>query len=99
MRYLILHLIGFYQKYISPVKGFTCAYGHLHKNGTCSSRIFEIVSNSPFRDIPSQASLQFKKCAQAQKVIENDRPNKKDTEECNDNLCCAGWWGCSLSGF
>jgi len=63
-----IYLIGFYQKYISPVKGFTCAYGHLHKNGTCSSRIFEIVSNSPFRDIPSQASLQFKKCAQAQKV-------------------------------
>jgi len=94
LRYLILSLIGFYQKYISPIKGFKCAYGHLYKNGTCSSRISEVVRSSSYRDMPSQISLQFKMCALANTIIENDRPNRKDTEECNDQLWCAVC-GCS----
>jgi putative component of membrane protein insertase Oxa1/YidC/SpoIIIJ protein YidD len=96
IRYLILKLIHFYQKFISPVKGFKCAYGVLHRDGTCSGRISEIVRVSPFVKMPFQISLQFKRCATASKMLENDRPNRKDTDECNDKLCCAGEWGCLL---
>ena len=93
LRHQILSLITFYQKHISPVKGFRCAYGHLHQNGTCSSRIKKIVRHSSFRDMPSHISIQFKACALANKVIANDRPNRKDTEECNDKL----WDACNTA--
>ena len=94
MRFLVLSLISFYQKYISPIKGFRCAYGYLHGNGTCSSRISEIVRDSRFKDMPAKISEQFKECSLAKKTIENDRPNRKDTDECNEKLWCAGW-GCT----
>jgi len=87
-RKLILSFIGLYQRYISPIKGFKCAYGQLYKDGTCSSRISEIVRSVPLRDMRFEISRQFDMCASANKTIENDRPNRKDTEECNDQLRC-----------
>jgi putative component of membrane protein insertase Oxa1/YidC/SpoIIIJ protein YidD len=94
LRHLILSLIRLYQKYISPAKGFKCAYAHLYENGTCSSRIYEIVRCAPFKEMRSQISFQFRACALASKAIENDRPNRKDTEECNDKL-----WGAACGCF
>ena len=95
VRHLIIGLIKIYQRYISPIKGFKCAYGQLYKDGTCSSRISKIVRNVPFKDMPSKISLQFEMCASANKTLEDDRekyplkPNRKDTDECNDQLWCA----------
>ena len=93
-RHLILSFISLYQKYISPVKGYKCAYGSLYKNGTCSSRIYEIVKYAPLKDMRSKISSQFQACEFASKTMENDRPNRKDTEECKDKL-----WGAACGCF
>ena len=94
-RQIIIALIVLYQRYISPYKGFRCAYGQLYKNGTCSSRISEIVRTVPFKNMRIEISTQFKMCAAANKTLEDDRPkyplkpNRKETDECNDQLWCA----------
>lgn len=37
MRYAIASGIGFYQRKISPHKGYCCAHNHLHHRGSCSA--------------------------------------------------------------
>ncbi len=36
-KFLLLALISFYQKYLSPIKGYKCAYGRHYHTHTCSS--------------------------------------------------------------
>ncbi len=43
MNRAIIALIVFYQKYISPYKGFRCAYAMLHCGDSCSRVIRKIV--------------------------------------------------------
>ena len=60
MRILLLKVIGVYQEYISPLKGFSCAYGVLHKQGSCSSRIYSIIQNEPGAALLPEMSAQFR---------------------------------------
>jgi len=39
MKTIAIWGINLYQKYLSPYKGYRCAYGVYHQNGTCSSII------------------------------------------------------------
>ena len=36
MKYLIIFLIKIYQKFISPLKGYSCAYRAIHGSSSCS---------------------------------------------------------------
>jgi len=82
MRLLLLHLIVLYQRYISPKKGFVCAYGVLHNNGSCSQLIFEIIRTKPFHQLPRLIIKQFKNCSLAYREI-----NNKDEDKLNSGRC------------
>ena len=41
--FVIVHLIRFYQKYLSPRKGFSCAYSKLYKSSSCSEYFRQTV--------------------------------------------------------
>ncbi|MEM5550874.1 membrane protein insertion efficiency factor YidD [Pseudoalteromonas neustonica] len=43
MKYLALLLIRFYQKRISPYKGFRCAHAALHQGVSCSEAVKHII--------------------------------------------------------
>ena len=96
MRKIILSLITFYQRRISPHKGYSCAYGVLHKNGTCSSRVYSIIQNSPRANLISEISTQFKACKEAHFKLSSE----KDKDEENGNNGCwlitgeCGFWAC-----
>ncbi len=96
MRIILLGIIYLYQSYISPYKGFSCAYGVKYRNGTCSSKIKFIVLTEPLRNIPKLIYSQFCDCKAAYRSIA-DENNDKDKEnndlakcfilECGANAC------------
>lgn len=102
MRKIFLNLITFYQKHISPFKGYSCAYGLLHQNGSCSTRIYSIIQNSPQTNLLPEISAQFKACQKAhlQLSSENDKEKTETKKENNnkDHYACIGsecsFWVC-----
>tara|TARA_Y100001960_G_scaffold328546_1_gene417599 strand:+ start:24010 stop:24465 length:456 start_codon:yes stop_codon:yes gene_type:complete len=103
-RTIPLLLIRFYQKFISPHKGFRCASNVLHKNGSCSGIIFNIIKEQPISQWKSNIKNQFNCCKEAnltlksqcnhqndKKEQENDNKNKKkknSTLDCTSDLAC-----------
>lgn len=58
-------LITFYQRFISPLKGFKCAHNALHQQGSCSHSVKKIVIKyGVFKAMP-MARLRFKECSRA----------------------------------
>jgi hypothetical protein len=86
---LILFSIRLYQKYISPHKGFLCASNVLHKDGSCSGKISEIIKNSPIKSWKNLIKKQFDTCKNANITIKNEilssnkDKNKRDKNKCN----------------
>ncbi len=96
MKFIVLTLINIYQKYISHRKGYKCAYGVLHGNGTCSSKIKTIVVNAKHLRDYSEISAQFVACNQAKTQLLSERKNDKKKDD-NHEWCFlaeCGVWGC-----
>jgi len=107
MRRIFLSLITFYQRYVSPHKRFNCAYGVLHQNGSCSSRVYSIIQNSHQSNLLPEISAQFKACknahlhltAKKKEEAENteDTDKKKSTKNKDHYLCIGSecsFWAC-----
>jgi len=70
MRLIAIWGINLYQKYISPYKGYRCAYGVYHQNGTCSSIIkLHIQRHGVVKAYPMIIN-QFKACKDAYIVLQ-----------------------------
>lgn len=97
LRSIAIGGIRFYQKHLSKRKGFKCAYGVLHQNGTCSSRILTIVRTESIFNWYSLIRNQFSSCKSAFLTIENERNKRKD-KKCNSNCSnCSGNLDCFSS--
>jgi putative component of membrane protein insertase Oxa1/YidC/SpoIIIJ protein YidD len=90
VRHLALLLIVFYQKFISPYKGFRCAYAVLHGGDSCSEAVKKIVRDKgPFggrRDIRAR----FQACKEANEILIRNgqrRRGRNDCDECPDCDC------------
>ena len=96
MRKIFLSLITLYQKYLSPHKGYSCAYGILHQNGSCSTRVYSIIQNSPQVTLLPEISAQFKACKKAHLKLSSK--NKDNEKENKDHYWCVGtecsFWIC-----
>jgi len=99
MNRLAIFLINIYQRFISPRKGFRCAYGALHGNGTCSQRIKDIICQFGVVGGYKKIKQQFSNCklayVQLQKNPEldkgkKDRPKKKRRRDQCDFCDCPG---------
>jgi putative component of membrane protein insertase Oxa1/YidC/SpoIIIJ protein YidD len=74
---LALTSIDFYQKYISPRKGYKCAYGALYNEKSCSSYCKnEIISKGLIKGIKS-TFVRFKECKLAAHSIKKKREEMK----------------------
>jgi hypothetical protein len=80
--------IKFYQKFISPHKGFVCACNVLHKNGSCSKHIMDIVKTRPILHWNQLIRQQFSVCKQANTTLINERKKDKNNR-CSDFSCDA----------
>lgn len=82
--------IKFYQKFISPHKGFVCACNVLHKNGSCSKHIMDIANTKPLLQWRSLIKNQFSACKSANIILINqNNKNKNKKNSCSDLSCDA----------
>jgi len=91
MRKIAILMINFYQRFLSPVKGFRCAYGALHGKGTCSQIVKDIVRHEGvFKGWP-KIKQQFNNCKSAYLQLQDnpdlDKGKKKKKRKC-DNCDC-----------
>ncbi len=88
MNKLLLFLIRLYQKYLSPKKGYCCAYGSLHNSGSCSERVYNIIKNNGVINGWADIKHQFKMCSEAYEIIK-EKNNKKVKKKKNENDWCS----------
>lgn len=88
--------IRFYQKFLSPLKGFRCAFGVYHGGDSCSEVIRkEIMNQGIFRTFPI-AKEQFAKCKEAKYQLDHRREElRKEIEQSSENSTSDddGWDG------
>jgi len=86
-----------YQKYISPRKGFSCAYRVLQNSDSCSQYIKKLIAKYGIIDAIPLARKRLKACRNAYIILksethEGDHHHNKRNCGClsNPKSCCAG---------
>jgi putative component of membrane protein insertase Oxa1/YidC/SpoIIIJ protein YidD len=105
MRAIVVFLIGLYQRYLSPYKGYRCAHAVCHQGLSCSAAVKDIVAtHGVLRGLPlvrqrfaecSNAALALRLQSQEEGVGEpEDRKKKRrrrcEVDECDDGPCNNG---------
>ena len=79
--------INFYQKYISPYKGYCCAYGVYHDDLSCSEYSKQTIKELGVLQSISKIKQRFKECKNASEYIENEYKDMKKDEEFKVGRC------------
>jgi len=85
--------INLYQKYISPYKGYRCAYGVYHQNGTCSGIIKSRIQEHGLIKAYPMIKGQFQACKVAYLALQENKNVLGDGGEensCVCDSCCFG---------
>ena len=89
----ILRLIALYKRYISPHKGYRCAYSALHGGDSCSTAIEKIIqSHGTYRSL-HLVYRQMINCSNAYEVLaskkrKNNHKQKGKKKKDNENVAC-----------
>ncbi|EIJ43278.1 hypothetical protein BegalDRAFT_2427 [Beggiatoa alba B18LD] len=88
---LLARLIRVYQQYISPYKGFRCAYAVKHQDLSCSEYARVTLLQSGTRQSFSLIQQRFHDCKLAAEALEKERKAKKSqrkhAQEKDNNRC------------
>ena len=86
MRSLWLYLISFYQRFVSPYKGFHCAHHRLHKGDTCSNAVKRLIGqHGLWRGWP-KIKARFAECRQAHELILKTGKTRPDKNRPVNNI-------------
>lgn len=78
-----------YQRYISPRKGFRCAYGVLHGTHGCSGAVIEILQKKGILAGVPAIRERFSACKDACEELNKQKEQKKQKKkEEADGECC-----------
>ncbi len=66
---IALSAIRVYRKYVSPWKGFSCAYAQAHHQGSCSQRVYAIILHHGVIRGLGRIRQQFRDCGQAADLL------------------------------
>ena len=96
---LVLLVVRGYQRYISPYKGFSCAYKKLYKTQSCSAYFYSCVRDRALNLSTASNLLQQRlfECKQAYSILQTDlnyhQQSKQKKRRRNNNECgsCSEW--------
>ncbi|WP_193198127.1 membrane protein insertion efficiency factor YidD [Nostoc sp. MG11] len=66
---MAINSIATYQKYISPVKGFSCPHRLLHGGDSCSNYVKRMLSEQKLHDAVQSSIQRFQDCAASSKTL------------------------------
>ncbi|MGI9270805.1 MAG: membrane protein insertion efficiency factor YidD [Woeseiaceae bacterium] len=103
MSTILLHIISFYQRFISPYKGFRCAAGVYYGTGSCSQVVKSIIEKDGVRHGRFAIKDQFRRCAiaaQRFRIEEKKKKKKPRRRNAGGDAACflteAACWSCSM---
>ena len=77
IRWLLIRTIALYQRYLSPHKGFACAYRVLHGSHSCSQGTKEILRNYSLGEALPRIRQQFRACRDASSILRDRHYNHR----------------------
>jgi putative component of membrane protein insertase Oxa1/YidC/SpoIIIJ protein YidD len=100
-RYGAAGLITAYQKYLSPLKGFSCAHRVLHRGESCSQYVKRTILERGLSDALPETRQRFRDCRSAYLTIlasqsDHDDPESESSRRPKNNptnpqnLSCSG---------
>jgi putative component of membrane protein insertase Oxa1/YidC/SpoIIIJ protein YidD len=102
MNRIFVHAISFYQRFISPYKGFRCAAGAYYGSGSCSHVVKEIIEENGLIIGRSKIRDQFRRCTIAARALQAEKKKKKRRRERSPKgeaagcLAEAACWSCAF---
>jgi putative component of membrane protein insertase Oxa1/YidC/SpoIIIJ protein YidD len=89
LRFLIHHLIRFYQTWLSPYKGYRCAHQVVHGQGSCSQYGLTVFDEHPFWDAWRLLRGRFRECGIARQVYLTaaEEDERKRRQSANAGVC------------
>lgn len=95
MKLFLLSVIGLYQKWVSPIKGFSCAHHIYFGRSTCSVYGKRAISKHGAWSGVRLIFRRLRACSRVMKTIENEapedeNPKKKKDEEMGKCLIAEG---------
>ncbi|MDR3414565.1 MAG: membrane protein insertion efficiency factor YidD [Nevskia sp.] len=101
LRALVIFLIGLYQRYLSPYKGYRCAHAAFHHGLSCSAAVKEIVREHGVLGGLPLVRLRFAQCHAAYLQLSAERNETEEerkrrrrrnaTRTCGGDDFCDGW--------
>jgi len=92
MRTLPILLIRFYQRFISPYKGFRCAHAALHKGDSCSGAVVSIIEEEGMVRGFGKIKARFRDCNLAYMQLLEEQGETGRKRKWYDNCDC----GCDV---
>jgi len=115
MRKICIALIDFYQRFVSPYKGFKCAHHTLHQSGSCSHAVKNLIDQKGLWKAWPAIKSRFRECSNAYQVLTDKTSNYERADfpcdfPCDLDIGSCGadststvfdcYWPCDLlSGF
>lgn len=96
MSSLFLLLIEFYQRVISPRKGFHCAHHRVHQGDTCSNAVKYLIRDKGVVSAWPLIRVRFKECREAYNVLLNNNGSTHRADICVP--CDVSFGDCSFGG-
>jgi len=88
LKYFVIAVIVFYQKYLSPYKGYSCAHAAYYRGDSCSTAISKIIRRQGLIAGWPAIKQQFTRCSHAyERYIEDDRKKKKPKRSKKQGRC------------
>lgn len=76
---IVVFLISFYQRFLSPLKGFSCAYRVYHDSPSCSAYVKQAFLEQDFKVAIAMANQRFDECEQANRLLQARNEKVEDT--------------------
>lgn len=99
MTYLWMSLITFYQRFISPYKGFRCAHNVKHQTGSCSYAVKALISEYGLISALPFIRSRFRACQHACNDLHRNAVNLPTADLPCDVSCAEGIFDCSTSAW
>lgn len=77
---ILVVLISWYQKHLSPIKGFSCAHRVLHNEESCSQYVKRMFLEQDLLTAVSQSRERFKACSLANQTLLLEEANLLQAE-------------------
>ncbi|WP_080765280.1 membrane protein insertion efficiency factor YidD [Vibrio owensii] len=95
MSKLVLALIRFYQRYLSPHKGFRCAHAVYYGTDSCSAAISKMIQRKGVFSSYSGVQNQFERCRHAHQRLQNGDSSRNRKRRKNNDSSCVTDMGCN----